>query len=88
MHRSVLGVIGIVTVAACEPVPSQTTTGIPDLPEQVIALAAPNQNLASARLLTDDGCYWYAHSNAVETTLLPLRTRDGRPICTRPQDAS
>lgn len=51
------------------------------LPEQVIALAAPWQNVASARLVPTDNCYWYEHVGPVETTLLPLRTREGRPIC-------
>lgn len=56
-----------------------------NLPEDIAALAAPNQNLSTARLLPEDGCYWYSHQGPVETTLLPLRTREGRPICTRPQ---
>lgn len=59
------------------------TTGV--LPDEVVAMAAPNQNLASARVLPEDGCYWYTHQGPVETTLLPLRTKEGRPICTKPQ---
>lgn len=55
---------------------------LPPLPEQVIAVAAPWQNLATARLMEADGCYWYEHEGPVETTLLPLRTPEGRPICT------
>ncbi|MEI4234759.1 hypothetical protein [Roseovarius sp. D22-M7] len=51
------------------------------VPEEVIALAAPYQDVATARLLPRDGCYWYRHEGPVETTLLPLRTADGRPIC-------
>jgi hypothetical protein len=54
----------------------------PDIiPEQVAALAAPYQDVSTARLLPRDGCYWYLHEGPVETTLLPLRTIDGRPIC-------
>ena len=54
----------------------------PDIiPEQVAALAAPYQDVSTARLLPRDGCYWYLHHGPVETTLLPLRTIDGRPIC-------
>lgn len=56
-----------------------------NLPDEVVAMAAPNQDLASARVLPEDGCYWYNHKGPVETTLLPLRTTSGRPICTRPQ---
>lgn len=44
-------------------------------------LAGPGQNLATARLRPEDGCYWYEHSGPVETTLLPLRTARGNPIC-------
>lgn len=52
------------------------------VPEEVAALAAPGQDLQSARLVPEDGCYWYEHAGPVEVTLLPLRTVDGRPICT------
>ena len=64
---------------------SQTTTTGSDagnVSEAVAALAAPGQDLASARLLPEDGCYWYEHRGPVETTLLPLRTAGGNPICT------
>ncbi|REC52742.1 hypothetical protein DRV84_15205 [Rhodosalinus sediminis] len=54
------------------------------IPEQVAALAANYQDISTARLLPRDGCYWYLHEGPVETTLLPLRTIDGRPICTAP----
>ena len=52
-----------------------------NVPEELAALAAPNQDLSSVRLL-DDGCYWYQYNGPVESTLLPLRSVDGRPICT------
>lgn len=58
-----------------------TPGGSAPLPEEVAALAGPNQDLTSARLLPEDGCYWYAHKGKVETTLLPLRTPAGNPIC-------
>ncbi len=54
---------------------------LPPLPEQVVAVAAPWQNLATARLMPEDGCYWYEHDGPVEKTMLPLRTPEGRPIC-------
>ena len=54
---------------------------LPPLPEEVAAVAAPWQNLATARLMAGDNCYWYEHSGPVETTMLPLRTPEGRPIC-------
>lgn len=56
------------------------------VPEAVLAAAAPFQDLTSVQL-RDDGCYWYRHSGPVETTFLPLLTREGRPICTRAPDA-
>nr|WP_227420794.1 hypothetical protein [Roseitranquillus sediminis] len=52
------------------------------VPEAVVALAAPHQDVQSARLREEDGCYWYRHTGPVETTLVPLRSVDGRPICT------
>nr|WP_235963019.1 hypothetical protein [Ruegeria haliotis] len=54
---------------------------IGNLPESVQALAAPGQNLATARLLPQDNCYWYEYSGPVETTLIPLRATNGGPIC-------
>lgn len=50
---------------------------------QLNAMAAPFQDLQSVRLRPEDGCYWYRHVGPVETTMLPLRTADGRPICTQ-----
>ncbi|WP_334151723.1 hypothetical protein [Hyphomicrobium sp.] len=52
-----------------------------NVPEAVIAMAAPDQDVTTARLVPEDGCYWYKHSGPVETTLLPLRTANGNPIC-------
>jgi hypothetical protein len=54
-----------------------------DLPEAVLMIADPNQDLQSAYLRPEDGCYWYRYAGPVETTSLPLRTVDGSPICTR-----
>jgi hypothetical protein len=58
------------------------------LPEQVAALAAPYQDIQAVRIRPEDGCYWYRHVGPVETTMLPLRTVDGRPICTGRVQAS
>ncbi|WP_147126478.1 hypothetical protein [Shimia ponticola] len=82
MYRVAFLGLAIAGLAACEPIPGEGTI---NLPEQVIALAGPGQDLTTARVLESDGCYWYEHTNVVETTLLPLRTVDLRPICTRPQ---
>ncbi len=56
---------------------------IAELPEQLLAVAAPYQDLSAVRLDEASGCYVYRHVGVVETTFLPLRTRDGRPICAR-----
>ncbi|WP_409233634.1 hypothetical protein [Ruegeria sp. B32] len=55
------------------------------LPDSVVAMAAPSQDLSAVRLMPEDGCYWYRHVGPVEITYLPLRTTEGRPICTRVQ---
>ena len=71
-------------LAACEPVPGGAGGGgIVTLPEEVQSIAAPFQDLSSARIRAEDGCYWYTHRGPVETTELPLRTTAGNPICTR-----
>jgi hypothetical protein len=59
-----------------------------ELPEGVAALAAPYQNLQEVVLMPEDGCYWYRHVGPVETTMLPLRTVAGRPICTQAANKS
>lgn len=73
--------------AACETAPIETAGSDPgfisELPEGVVAAAAPFQDLTSVIVRPEDGCYWYRHTGPVETTFLPLRTRDGRPICAR-----
>ncbi|MDP5362086.1 MAG: hypothetical protein NWP79_08085 [Paracoccaceae bacterium] len=75
----------LLMLGACD-VESVETNGtnlrfITQLPEAVTAVAAPFQNLEAVVLLPDDNCYWYNHAGPVETTLLPLRTTQGRPIC-------
>ncbi|GAA5067453.1 hypothetical protein KUV65_05355 [Maritalea mobilis] len=50
------------------------------LSEEILALAAPGQDTTSVRL-ESDGCYWYRYEGPVETTYLPLMTRDDRMIC-------
>ena len=61
---------------------------IGELPEGVLAIAATNQDLQSVRIDPSDGCYVYRHVGPVETTFLPLKSVNGRPICARPVDAA
>lgn len=71
----------IAVLAACTPVSDQSAVPGSQLPEDVLAIVGPGQDLASARLVPETGCYVYEHRNPVETTLLPLRTAEGNPIC-------
>ena len=70
-----------------KPDDERRTTALPfqilkELPEGVALIAAPYQNLQEVILKPEDGCYWYRHVGPVETTMLPLRSVRGRPICT------
>lgn len=77
--------MALVLAACAETKNRPLNTAFVDLPDAVVAMAAPNQDLTSARVLPEDGCFWYLHVNPVETTLLPLRNIEGRPICTERQ---
>lgn len=70
-------------VPAMEPATSRYDVG--NVPEQVASLAAPGQDLSTARLVAEDNCYWYVHNGPVETTLVPLRAAGGNPICLQKQ---
>ncbi len=83
MKRSFVALGAALVLAAC---------GAPETPEgqtielsaEVLAVAAPGQNINTARV-ESDGCYWVLHRGPVETTYIPLLTGEGRMICTRPQ---
>lgn len=77
----------LVTGCAPGPAPTQADGTMEAVPEAVLAAAAPWQDLTAITLREEDGCYWYRHVGPVETTFLPLLTREGRPICTRLPDA-
>lgn len=59
---------------------------IAKLPDGVLEIAGPNQDLSAVRIDQVDGCYTYRHRGPVETTYLPLLTSDGRPICSRVEE--
>lgn len=81
-RSAVLLFIGLALGACSETLSnSQGSPSLPHLPEQIVALAGPNQDLSTAYLRPEDNCYWYIHAGQVETTPLPLRTADGNPIC-------
>jgi len=79
----------MLALAACAEIETETPDPenqfIETLPEGVLTKADPKQDLTAVKIDPIDGCYVFRHRNAVETTFLPLRTRDGRPICSRPQ---
>ena len=75
-------VLGACSVPASQSVDKETGF-LKELPEGVAAIAAPYQNLQEVVLKPEDGCYWYQHVGPVETTMLPLRSVAGRPICTQ-----
>lgn len=87
MARTYLLLAGTLALSACA-VPFDGAGGIgnarnAELSEEVRALAAPGQDLTTARLRPDDNCYWYDHAGPVETTPLPLRSAEGSQICAR-----
>lgn len=86
-HRSLFAV-PLLALAACAAPVDEGATGpafLEELPEGLAEAAAPNQDLTRVIIEPGDGCYWYQYTGPVETTFLPLRTPDGRPICSRPQ---
>ena len=86
--RAFIILAAVLLTGACAntaPTPENAETGANSLPANLIALAAPEQDVASARLNPEDNCYWYEHRGQVETTLLPLTTTEGRPICMQSQ---
>lgn len=87
-RRSAPILIAMLIVAGCTaPVPEEVSAPVDvnRIPDNVAALAAPEQDLSTARLRPEDGCYWYEHSGPVETTLVPLRSPGGNPICAAAQ---
>ncbi|MDO8986450.1 hypothetical protein [Cypionkella sp.] len=84
--RPIFLAIAFLALGACTVPIDQATdksTGfLKELPEGVALIAAPYQNLQEVILKREDSCYWYRHVGPVETTMLPLRSVHGRPICT------
>ncbi|MDP2520573.1 hypothetical protein Q8W37_19080 [Shimia thalassica] len=79
--RSAILIGTILVLGACSTNMSGSQDG--SIPSGVIEIADTSQDLTTARLRSEDNCYWYMHSSPVETTLLPLRTVNGNPICAK-----
>ena len=89
---SLAPVLALLLTAACATTPPEDADdGEPgvaaELPEEIVAQLDPSQRLDTIRLFPEDGCYWYRWQGPVETTYLPLRTVEGRRICTRQPDS-
>lgn len=80
--KTFAGMTGLFVLAACSMPPDVDQDGaFSELPEPLVGLAAPYQNLGKVRLDASDNCFWYLHDGPVEKTWLPLRTPQGNPIC-------
>jgi len=79
---SIMLALGACAIPVTDAAESETAIS-EEVMTQLRTMAAPYQDLQSVRLQPEDGCYWYRHLGPVETTMLPLRTLDGRPICTQ-----
>jgi len=77
------------TLTACVDAQNATTgpdEGFIEVSDAVVAAVSPSQDLRFVRIDPIDGCYVYRHTGPVETTFLPLRTKNGNPICSRPKE--
>lgn len=58
------------------------------LPADVAAKVAAGQDTSDIRVDARDGCLMYHHKGPVETTYIPLRNKQGRPICVKTEAAA
>lgn len=80
--RTVCGLVTVLALLGCVPTQSTDADGVlRSLPEALLDIAAPYQNLEKVRLDPADNCFWYLHDGPVEQTWIPLRTSAGNPIC-------
>jgi hypothetical protein len=88
MTKSVWGsVCFAVLLAGCSELSGTNSEGhLTNLSDNLIAIAAPYQDLSTVRINPDDGCYEYRYVGPVETTYLPLRAKAGNPLCSRPPE--
>ncbi len=88
MTKSVWGsVCFAVLLAGCTELGGTNSEGhLTTLSDNLVAIAAPHQDLTTVRINPEDGCYEYRHVGPVETTYLPLRAKAGNPLCSRPPE--
>ncbi|TNC04184.1 hypothetical protein [Paracoccus marcusii] len=82
-NTTALAVTLLVAAGCTAPTVESSTaqTSLYPIPDAVVALAGPNQDLTTATLVAEDDCYWYYHVGPVERTLVPLRAANGNHIC-------
>ena len=85
--KSYLLICALPLIAACQDISGTTASAsnqfIAEVPEGATSIAAAGQDLTALKIDPIDGCYTYRHVGPVEDTMLPLRAKNGRPICTR-----
>lgn len=88
MTKSVWGSMCLaVLLAGCTEMSGTNSEGhLTTLSDNLVAIAAPYQDLTTVRINPEDGCYEYRHVGPVETTYLPLRAKAGNPLCSRPPE--
>ena len=88
MTKTICGVAGFAFfLAGCSDLGGTNSEGhLTNLSDNLVAIAAPYQDLTTVRINPEDGCYEYRHVGPVETTYLPLRAKAGNPLCSRPPE--
>lgn len=69
--------INSVLTACSTPIPDSK----PLLPESVLSVVGPKQDLENTKIDPETGCVFYLHKGQVETTWIPLRSKTGGAIC-------
>lgn len=94
--RFFLSAVALTLLAACGG--QQNTSSAPsdgfikELPEGVLAIVAPYQDLSAVRIDPEDGCFVYRYIGPVETTFLPCvlqmvgQSAPAQPRCPRQAD--
>jgi len=80
---AILPLVSACGAPAVGPAVAQDPVFVAELPPDVAAMAAPNQDLSNVQLMPEDRCYWYLHEGPVESVMVPLRSIEGDLICLR-----
>jgi hypothetical protein len=84
IQKWAISTICLISIAACtDGSDYASSSNSRPAPTQLAEIAAPGQDLSRVKLDPSNGCYLYRYRGPIETTYLPVRTRQGNPICTR-----